>query len=199
MRSIFFFLAVAVLVWACKNERKQTVFYYPIDSLIEAQVFYLSESHASLSKKATIDGEHDEIVTPKDTTGWRHELNVFAQLNDINKPSNYRKYRVETGKRDANSNLLVYSMESNDSLPVDYLKIYYLSDLNNIRKIEARYHEENSLLGKARLLSSSRLLTMNFENINNKIVLTSYSITGGQKTLLGDTVQFSVNGMITLP
>lgn len=187
------------MLFACENERKETAYYFPMDSLVEAQVFTLFESGGRLSKEAVIGDKHEQGAMVNDTTGWRNELSIFAQLNDINKASNRGLYRVEKGKRDVNSNLLIYSMECTESRPVEYLKIYYLGDLKNVRKIEARYHEEDLLLSSARLLSSTRQLTMNFENINNKIVLTSYSITGGQKTMLGDSVQFSVNGMITLP
>jgi hypothetical protein len=193
VRGTFLFLAIAVLLGACDNKRGEIHSYYPVDSLIEAQVSYLAESHASLTKEATIGTNQEDVILSKDTTGWRHELEVFAQLNDINKPTNIGKYHIEPGLKDINSNLLVYSMESTDARPVVFFKIYYLGNRGNIRKIEARYHEQNSLL------TSIRNLTMNFEGINNKIVLTSYSITGGQKMLLGDSVQFSVNGMITLP
>lgn len=199
VRVSFLLFALALMLFACENGRKETTYYFPMDSLVEAQVFTLFESGGRLSKEAVIGDKHEQAGMVNDTTGWRNELSIFAQLNDINKASNRGLYRVEKGKRDVNSNLLIYSMECTEPRPVEYLKIYYLGDLKNLRKIEARYHEEDLLLSSARLLSSTRELTMNFENINNKIVLTSYSITGGQKTMLGDSVQFSVNGMITLP
>jgi len=197
VRFTILLIAVVLLFTACENQRSNATRYYPVDSLVEAQVFYLYESKARLTKTATIGANHEQTTTTKDTTRWRHELAVFAQLDDINKPSNAAMYNVENGSPDVNSNLLVYALEAKDDpehpIPVVLFKVYYLGNLNNIRKIEGLYREENSLL------TSSRKLSMNFENINNKIVLTSYSVTGGQKMLMGDSVQYSVTGMITLP
>jgi hypothetical protein len=73
------------------------------------------------------------------------------------------------------------------------LKIFYLDVPSKIRRIEALYQEENSLL------KGSRFLVMEFEEINNNLVLTSFSIEGGQKMFLGDSVKFSVKGTVTLP
>jgi hypothetical protein len=78
-------------------------------------------------------------------------------------------------------------------LPVTSLRIYYRDVLRNIRRIEAEVREKNSLF------KSSRQFTLEFQEINGTIVLTSYSITGGQKMYLGDTVRYSVKGDITLP
>jgi hypothetical protein len=161
---------------------------------LNGQVQYLTQAKASLSKKASIDEKAElKAFVPKDTAAWKFELDVFAQLNDINKPANIGKYRTAFAVKDSNSNLLIYTMESTEKLPVSFLKVYYLDNLSNIRKIEGVYREESSLL------SSTRHLLMEFQNINNKIVLTSYSMNGGQKMLLGDSVQFLVQGTITLP
>lgn len=165
-----------------------------MDSILNKQTKFLANSKAKLTKKASIDGENEtKSYTPKSDTAWAYELDIFAELNDINKPANAGKYRTEEGVKDMNSNLLIYTIESTEKLPVVFLKVYYLDNLSNIRRIEGLYREESSLL------KNSRQLSMEFQNINNKIVLTSYSIAGGQKMLLGDTVQFSVNGMVTLP
>jgi hypothetical protein len=70
--------------------------------------------------------------------------------------------------------------------------VYYLDNLSNIKKIEALYSEANSLL------KESRLLTLEFKEVYNKNILNSYSIKGGQKMFLGDSVQFMVRGSISL-
>jgi hypothetical protein len=191
---ILILLAGSSLMQSCEEKRSDTKFYYPIDSLINAQVVYLVESNAKLSKQAAIDGKEENIsFIPKDSTAWVHELDVFAELNDINKPTNVGKYRTQRGVKDLTSNLLIYTIKSTEKLPVSYINVYYLNTLSDIRKIEAHVNQESDLL------NSSRDLLMEFQNINNKIVLTSYSIHGGQKLLLGDSVTFSVNGMVTLP
>lgn len=197
MKQILFFLLLVgsfVFLSSCENKKSDTKLYYSLDSLLKDQVEYLTESKAALSKTASIDGkEETKAFVPKDTSAWKYEFDVFAQLNDINKPANTGKYHTERAVKDLNSNLLIYSIESTEKLPVSFLKVYYLETLSNIRKIEGLYREESSLL------TSSRHLSMEFQNINNKIVLTSYSMQGGQKMLLGDSVQFSVHGTITLP
>lgn len=194
MKQAVFIVWIVVALSSCETTRRDTKYYYALDSVLTEQVQYLTLSHATLSKKATIDGKEETIsFIPKDTTRWKYELDVFAALNDINKPANVGKYHTEQGLKDSNSNLFIYTIESTETLPVVFLKVYYLDNLSNIRKIEGLYREESSLL------QSSRHLSMEFESINNKIVLTSYSITGGQKMLLRDSVQFSVQGMVTLP
>lgn len=194
MKQVLFILFVVVVFSSCENKRSDTKYYYALDSLLNKQTKFLANSKASLTKDAFIDGKREtKSYIPASDTAWIHELDVFAALNDINKPSNVGKYNIEENVKDVNSNLLIYSIQSNERLPVLYVKVYYLNNLTNIRRIEGFYREESSLL------KSSRQLSMEFQNINNKIVLTSYSIVGGQKMLLGDSVQFSVNGMVTLP
>jgi len=187
-------LAVGVFIFfSCEEKQVETKYYYALDSLLNEQVHYLAQAKASLSKKATLNEREESKSFVPDTSLWKFELDVFAQLNDINKPTNVGKYRTGRGIKDATSNLLIYTIESTEKLPVSYLKVYYLNTLSDIRKIEGVYTEESSLL------NSVRHLSMEFQNINNKIVLTSYSMTGGQKMLVGDSVQFSVHGTITLP
>jgi hypothetical protein len=194
VKPVVFILLIVFALASCETKRTDAKYYYALDSVLNEQVQYLTLSHATLSKKASIDGKEESTsFVPKDTTRWKYELDVFAELNDINKPANVGKYRIAQSVKDANSNLLIYTIESTEQLPVVFLKVYYLDNLSNIRRIEGLYREESSLL------KSSRELSIEFQNINNKIVLTSYSITGGQKMLLGDSVQFSVNGMVTLP
>lgn len=187
-------MLIIIALSSCENKRSDAKYYYAIDSILNEQTKFLTRSNASLTKEAFIDGAKEKkSYTPQTDIAWAHELDVFAELNDINKPANVGKYRTEQGLRDVNSNLLMYTIESTETLPVIFLKVYYLDNLSNIRRIEGLYREESSLL------KSSRQLSMEFQNINNKIILTSYSIRGGQKMLLGDSVQFSVNGMVTLP
>lgn len=194
MRGLIFFLVTIIAFSSCENKRSDPKYYYALDSVLNKQTKFLANSKAILTKDAFIDGKREtKTYTPASDTAWTHELDVFAALNDINKPSNVGKYHVDSKAKDLNSNLLVYTIESNETLPIAFVKVYYLNTLSNIRRIEGFYREESSLL------KSSRQLSMEFQNINNKIVLISYSIVGGQKMLLTDSVLFSVNGMVTLP
>jgi hypothetical protein len=100
-------------------------------------------------------------------------------------------YKVEE-YADSKSNLTVKSFATTEDLPVRFLKIYYQKSLSQLRKIEAQYNEANSLY------SSRRFLTMEFENVYNKTILTSYSISGGQKMFLDDSVQYNIDANIVL-
>lgn len=195
MKKIFSFtLLIAPFVFfACNEKVKSKAIYYPIDSVVLAQAQFLTNEKAVLTKHAEINGKEEiSTFTPKDTTAWQHELDIFLDLKTINKPINRGNYIVDSGLKDSNSNLTIQSFTSTTSLPVVYLKIFYLDTPSKIKRIEALYREQNSLL------KNSRLLILEFQELNNKPVLTSYTIEGGQKMFLGDSVQFSVKGTITL-
>lgn len=183
-----------MILFSCDVKSDPESHHYPVDSLIRAQVSFLTSSKAVLTKKAEIDGsEETSSFTPADTTAWLHELDIFSELSSINKPVNMSSYRVEKGIKDPNSNLSIQTFTTSEKLPIVYLRVFYLNIPARIRRIEALYHEENSLL------KGSRLMVMEFQEIHNKIVLVSYSIEGGQKMFMGDTVKFSVRGTVNIP
>lgn len=185
---MIFFIAVAAS--SCEEE-KQPATFYPVDSLISDQIRHLTKIRAGLFKEALLSGKADTVsYIPGDTIAWQNELGVFRNLDVINKPVNKGSYLVDDGLFDPGSNLTVKAFTSLKKLPVVYLKVYYQGNINRPRKIEAQYDEENALYRSARFLS------MHFEQIENKAVLTRYSIKGGQKMIFGDSVAFFISGKI---
>ena len=175
---------------ACNSSEKEGMLY-PIDSLVTAQIQELSAVHARLQKEAVLGETADSIsYTPGDSLNWAKELDIFKQLNIINKPINYHTYRVEDGIQDSSSNLTVKSFVNTTNVPVRFLRVYYQLSIDKPRKIEASYVE------KSTLYVSERLLNLEFSQINNKTILTSYSISGAQKIILADSVPFLIKGKI---
>jgi hypothetical protein len=172
------------------NTRGRALF--AIDSLLHAQASTLSNAHASLNKEIVLGTKQEEIaLKPRDTTAWLKELEVFSVMNTINKPINRDRYQIhESG--DSKSNLRVRTFSTSQDLPVLYVRLYYHGDPGNVRKIEAAYKELNGLY------ATSKLLALEFEDIKGTPVMTSYSILGGQKMFLDDTVQYDIKGSVRL-
>lgn len=173
--------------------------YFAIDSLVNAQVKFLPSKKATLAKTVSFNKKKKLIkLSPDDTLFWSRELSVFSDIGDINRPINRGSYKVEDGLSDTQSNLKVKLFSGTPEQKVSWLKVYYHNTISNLKKIEAQIDEANGLYGRNALYKSSRLLTMEFQNLNNKIVLTSYSIEGGQKMFSADTAQYSVRGEIKI-
>lgn len=177
---------------SCESEKPPAAFY-PIDSLISDQVHHLAAIGAGLFKEALLSGEADTItITCADTMVWKKELEIFRKLDEINKPVNKQNYKVTDRRVDPGSNLMVKAFESLEQLPVVYLKVYYQGNIRKPRKLEALYDEGNLLF------QSARLLSMHFEQIESKTVLTSYSVEGGQKMAFSDSVSFYIGGKVLI-
>lgn len=184
-------ILVLILLLSSCSEKSKTTALYPVDSLLSAQAKYLSGKKAIVHKVVFLDGKEEEIsLAPKDTLAWRNELEIFTTLDVINKPVNRSYYAVEEFS-DRKSNLMVkeFSTQEKD-LPVKYFKIYYQNNPARLRKLEARF-EELTMLYK-----TSRELTMNFQQFRDTVVLTAYSIVGGQKMMLDDSVQYRISGSL---
>jgi hypothetical protein len=183
-------LIVLVLIFSGCENNTRTSKLFNIDSLINQQVSILTLSKPKLSKEAILGSAQDQIEYVPDSVGWSKELDIFRQLEAMNKPINKTKYLIDDGLYDPGSNLTVKAFTSLEPLPVRSMRIYYDTDIRKPRKIEAIFDEENSLY------ESSKKLLLEFQQINNKNLLTYYSIDGGQKMILSDSVTFSVKGKI---
>lgn len=184
-------LLLIVLMAACTRPNKTEATHFNIDSLLHKQVVDLWSLKASLTKEGNIgETKQDTLLTALDTTRWRKELDIFTEIGLINKPAYRVLYTMKDGLADASSNLTIREFETTHELPVRYLKLFYLDDLQKLRKVEALIRQENALL------KTQRKLVMEFSDVYNKNVLTSYSIEGGQKMLAGDSVHFILNGIV---
>jgi len=176
---------------ACTQQKIIRTNLYAVDSLVNAQVRYFSHHHATINKIASLGDKLNETsLRPIDTIAWKKELEILEALNVINKPVNKLRYRVEL-YADSKSNLNVKSFTTPDDLTVKYLRVFYHFRPEQIRKIEAGYNESNALY------HSTRILTMDFEQIRDTSVLISYSILGGQKMFLDDSVQYNIRASLS--
>jgi hypothetical protein len=147
----------------------------------------------SVVKEARInESEEVSTITIGDTLLWKKELDVFRQL-DLNKGINIDNYKIDEGIADNASNLTITEYTSKNDLPVVYLKIYYQDKVEDIRRIQGLFHEDNSLY------TSKRYFSMELTKVGTETVIVSYSISGGQKMILGDSVKYSVKGILTYP
>jgi hypothetical protein len=182
---------IAVVLIGCDSRVTMNTHLYNIDSLVSEQSRLLAAGNAKLHKEAiVIDGNDTLEYTPKDSLAWNRELDVFRQLDAMNKPVNRSNYLVDDNLYDPGSNLTVKAFTALDELPVRSLRVFYDTDIRTPRKIEAVYDEQNALY------HSTRNLLLEFQQVNNKNLLTSYSIDGGQKMILSDSVTFTVRGKI---
>lgn len=184
---------VVIFLSGCISGKEESDFY-PIDSLVIQQLTLLRDMKATLYKTASLKGEVDSVsYMPGDSISWGKELDIFIQLKEINKPVNHGSYLVDDNLLDPSSNLTVKAFTATEpELAVKYMKIFYQHSIDKPRRIEALFDEKNELY------ESSRLLSMEFRQINNKTVLTSYSIDGGQKMIMGDSVAFLIKGQILI-
>ncbi|MBX2961334.1 MAG: hypothetical protein KF687_02410 [Cyclobacteriaceae bacterium] len=189
--TILYLILIAFMAFACTQKQEKGTLYVNIDSLIQQQIGYLIEQRASIRKEAILNGvEQDSVFTPKDSAAWALELDIFKEIGLINRPINRGNYDLADGLPDANSNLKIYRLTARSPLPIRYVEKYYQDVPSKLRKIEALYFQENSLM------TSSRTLTMEFTDLYNKNILTTYTIEGGQKLFLGDSVHFIIKGSV---
>lgn len=186
------FVVFVCFFFSCGSEKQSSVnTFYNLDSLLKAQIAFLAERKPILQKTEMMDGREDTIeLSDMDTTDWAEELGIFRQLDLNSKPINRENYAVASGIPDPNSNLLIREYTSTEDLPVTYMKIYYQEKLENPRKIEGQFYEDNGLY------VSTRSMILELSKLRNKTVLSNYTITGRQKMVLGDSVKFKVTGKL---
>jgi hypothetical protein len=189
---LLFCLLIAFVSVSCGSDETTVALFYPVDSLLDNQVRQLTRSRATLSKIARMGQEESAAeYIPADTTGWQKELEVFYQINAINKPVNKSSYSIEN-RRDESTGLQLKTFYSSEEVPVRMLKVYFRDTPLLPDMIEASVTEVNSMF------KGTRNLQLKFAQENDNIVLTGYTIDGGQKMFLADSVRYNIKGSVTI-
>lgn len=185
-------LVVTALAGCHQKPETDVSYYYDTDSLMVAQKEQLLERNARIIKKAQIDEKEEQgKIHPDSSDAWSREFMLFEKIN-INKPVLKDVYEVREYD-DSRSNLKVREYYSDDEgTEVPYLKIYYLGTPANLRKIEAKYVENNPIY------HSQRYLTFHFDDFTGLPLLHRYVVRGSQKMIFRDSVSFSITGQLKL-
>jgi len=192
MRKI---LLVSLCLFSCsqaEQEVKTGELYFSLEKLVEEQVSILSSGTYQIKKTAFLNEKHDEKILKPDSLGWLDELKLFRDA-DINLPSLRGVYEMVAGPGELTSNL-----QEIDFIPVkevqgvQYIKVFYAENRDDVRRIETRVTKVNSLFRGETILK----LELRRDGENN-LVLTSYEITGGQKIIMLDSVEYKITGLVT--
>lgn len=184
---VFLFFIFSV---SCQGvDKKGIVEYFDIAAVINEQYRLLESREATLSKVAIFGSDTAKAAIVPDNSQWKSELGIFERI-DINKPQWRGQYRVEDSE-DTFSNLTIRTFTTtSDEAEIKYLRLYFLDDVTDLRRIEARWHENNPVY------KSQRDFTLHFEDMNNSIIINGYEIKGIQKMMFQDEVSFSINAGI---
>jgi hypothetical protein len=173
----------------CRQEVISTEKILDFQVLIDQQVDQLSKQQRHLSKKAGMNQlESDSVFLPTRLI-WARELEIFRELELINKPAYKNAYAMEDGVDDPSSNLLIRQYSAPDA-PVPLIRIFYRDSLHHMKRLEATLMETNLLY------STQRKLTLEFDEEYKQAVLTHYGIAGFEKMAGGDTIRFTIQGEI---
>ncbi len=186
-RIVFLIFALVFFLSACnRSNLKYDKIYFDFDSLINVQVIGLLKAQTTIDKNSLINGKEANSSFVPDSLSLANELDVFRQLDLINKPLYRSAYEIKDREKDTRSNLLIRTYTAKFPSPVPYVKFYYRTSPLDLKKIESVYHEENTLY------ATRRNLLLEFDDISGTLLLNGYQLTGAQKMILNDTVNFSV-------
>lgn len=187
--KLILFLGLVVLIGSCKqSEAVYDKPYFDFDSLVNKQQQALVLAKATLTKTVTLDAAKEELSFEADSIVLTKELDVFRQLDVINKPGFKNEYKISDGEKDTRSNLTIRRYEALRPAPVPYVTFYYQQDFNRLHKIESVYKEDNALY------RTERKLVLEFDDASGKPLLVHYQLNGVQKMILSDSIVFSVDG-----
>lgn len=193
MRIFLFLIIVTVIAGCSEKKAARPKAFYNIDSLVSSQVQHLKGRY-ELNKYVAIGELKEEKVsfTP-DSLQWANELDIFRLIDEVNKPAFRDRYDV-TEERDTKSNLTVRSIQlrPGSQAPVLGLKLYYLRNLTNLRKIDATMGTDNVLYKKL------QSVVVDFETVNGVSLVQHYRIEGTQKMIMDDVVHFVIAGEVAM-
>ena len=164
--------------------------YYDLEGLINAQVYLLDSLNPQVEMLAMISGKQETKVLRKDSAEWAEALGLYAEA-DLNRPVLRDQYSIKDSyANDFGWQLRTYQAIQPGDVDIPYLKVFYEDDIDNVRRVEALFREENPLY------STLRSMSIGFERRAGRVMITSYTTTGRQKMVLRDSILYQTNARI---
>lgn len=183
-------LSIWVLMISCAEREKQQEAilsideYYDVQALLAANEEALRQMKVSLRKEAVFAGEVEKTLITLDSAGLADELEVFREL-DINKPVLSGRYQVEETLLDG-QRLISYEADDKEALKINFLKVYENAENGVVERIEALFSNQNILY------NSTRLLSLQYEQVNGKTLPRYYSVEGVQKMIFNPQEKYRI-------
>lgn len=186
-----FAISFCLLTWACDyteevSENLDEDPYFDVPTLVQRQLIYLDSLSPSVKIEAIIDDQEEVEVIQKDSAAWAETLELFSDAN-INRPVLQGSYTVKDSvDQQRGWKVRIYRAKQPQKAEIPYLAVYYQDSLDDVRQIEAAFHEENVLY------STKRQMAMQLESTPSGPLLISYQSTGSQKMIFRDSVTYQV-------
>ena len=185
-----FFLLVSLALLSCRPQKLAPAKpLLNIDSLLDTHELSLIRKAASLEKISSVNNSVHTTLFNSADVNWKQELESFRIISIINKPTYHNRYKIEVAP-DGKSNLMVKSWISKESIPIKSLKIYYLENPYQIKRLESVYEQKNLIF------TSTKQLTLDFSLLGSNPTPDNYEIKGYQKFIWGDVQYYYLTGHI---
>lgn len=173
------FALLALTLFGCEKLKPESVNipdYPDLESVFNTQINVLSSN--KLEKEVWLDGKSESKTLDMDTTLWKKELSFLKEINP-NTPEYVGAF--EKTETDSAIHLILKSNEKGE-----LKRVSYSMEGKNYSNIKAIIHEDKEVY------SHHREFKINLENG----LLKNYEITGYQKIVLKDTIQFRIIGVV---
>ena len=157
--------------------------YYDVKGFVQNQIQFLSQQQPMIEKTMVV-GKDEEKRTTREVD-WKKELELFLQA-DINKPAFRLSYVTER----PDSLTYEYKIQTEEDLPVRFLKIILDKESGKPALIEAKISSKN------KLYESEKNLAMRCEEKAGVWRVASYQIKGFQELVISDRKPFDVRVVV---
>ncbi|HQQ98280.1 MAG TPA: hypothetical protein PLX35_13510 [Cyclobacteriaceae bacterium] len=187
-KSKVWLLFVYAVITGCQQTTIHTEKILDVRGMIDQQVDQLSSQQRHLTKVAVMDQNQSDSTFLPTRSIWARELEIFLELELINKPAYKNTYALQDSIDDPSSNLYIRQYAAQGA-PIPLIRLFY-RDKDHLKRLEAIMQETNLLY------STERKLTLEFDEEYKQAVLSQYRIEGFEKMAGSDTIRFNIQGQV---
>jgi len=166
------------------NEHQFDQNAFNLESLVNAQVFFLSDNNYGILKTSRLGSKEEQVEHYLDSSGWANELNILKTA-DISKPG-LRPYYTFQSSESSRHLIDSYIIMDTGKYSTVYQKIYRDKKSNHLAKIIVEQRVDNPIY------HSGRNIEIVFKGFDkNAVIIDSIKVEGFQKIIFMDTAHYT--------